>query len=233
MWKLYKRAVGVKRERNRDIDMKIKYVEELVGIPKKNIRFYEEQGLLAPVRAENGYREYGQADVDRLMQIKLLRKLGVPIEEIKRIFQGSIHQDDCLDRHLDELERQKENLAKMQAISEQIIGSHVTLQNLDTENYLNQVESMEKEGTSFMDVEKTDRRRKKLMGAIIPGIVMILILTASIAAIAWMNTIEKIPVIVNIILLGLPAIVIICIVAAIIGRMKEIKGGEEDEASKY
>ena len=213
--------------------MKIKYVEELVGITKKNIRFYEEQGLLAPDRAENGYREYGQADVDRLMQIKLLRKLGVPIEEIKRIFQGSIHLDDCLDRHLDELERQKENLAKMQAISEQIIASHVTLQNLDTDNYLNQVESMEKEGTSFMDVEKTDRRRKKLMGAIIPGIVMILILAASIAAIAWMNTIEKIPVIVNIILLGLPAIVIICIVAAIIGRMKEIKGGEEDEASKY
>ena len=213
--------------------MKIKYVEELVGITKKNIRFYEEQGLLAPDRAENGYREYGQADVDRLMQIKLLRKLGVPIEEIKRIFQGSIHLDDCLDRHLDELERQKENLAKMQVISEQIIASHVTLQNLDTENYLNQVESMEKEGTSFMDVEKTDRRRKKLMGAIIPGIVMIHILAASIAAIAWMNTIEKIPVIVNIILLGLPAIVIICIVAAIIGRMKEIKGGEEDEASKY
>lgn len=213
--------------------MKIKYVEELVGITKKNIRFYEEQGLLAPDRAENGYREYGQADVDRLMQIKLLRKLGVPIEEIKRIFQGSIHLDDCLDRHLDELERQKENLAKMQVISEQIIASHVTLQNLDTENYLNQVESMEKEGTSFMDVEKTDRRRKKLMGAIIPGIVMILILAASIAAIAWMNTIEQIPVIVNIILLGLPAIVIICIVAAIIGRMKEIKGGEEDEASKY
>ena len=213
--------------------MKIKYVEELVGITKKNIRFYEEQGLLAPDRAENGYREYGQADVDRLMQIKLLRKLGVPIEEIKRIFQGSIHLDDCLDRHLDELERQKENLAKMQAISEQIIASHVTLQNLDTDNYLNQVESMEKEGTSFMDVEKTDRRRKKLMGAIIPGIVMILILAASIASIAWMNTIEKIPVIVNIILLGLPAIVIICIVAAIIGRMKEIKGGEEDEASKY
>ena len=213
--------------------MKIKYVEELVGITKKNIRFYEEQGLLAPDRAENGYREYGQADVDRLMQIKLLRKLGVPIEEIKRIFQGSIHLDDCLDRHLDELERQKENLAKMQAISEQIIASHVTLQNLDTENYLNQVESMEKEGKSFMDVEKTDRRRKKLMGAIISGIVMILILAASIAAIAWMNTIEKIPVIVNIILLGLPAIVIICIVAAIIGRMKEIKGGEEDEASKY
>ena len=36
--------------------MKINQVEELVGITKKNIRFYEEQGLLNPDRdPENGY----------------------------------------------------------------------------------------------------------------------------------------------------------------------------------
>ena len=33
--------------------MKIKQVEELVGITSKNIRFYENQGLLTPERAEN------------------------------------------------------------------------------------------------------------------------------------------------------------------------------------
>ena len=42
--------------------MKIKQVEELVGITRKNIRFYEEQGLLNVERAENGYREYHTAD---------------------------------------------------------------------------------------------------------------------------------------------------------------------------
>ena len=51
----------------RGSSMKIKQVEELVGITRKNIRFYEEQGLLNVARAENGYREYHQADVDRLM----------------------------------------------------------------------------------------------------------------------------------------------------------------------
>ena len=56
--------------------MKIQQVEELVGISKKNIRFYEEQGLLRPGRAENGYRAYGQGDVRRLREIKLLRKLN-------------------------------------------------------------------------------------------------------------------------------------------------------------
>ena len=43
--------------------MKIKQVEELVGITRKNIRFYEEQGLLNVERAENGYREYHTADI--------------------------------------------------------------------------------------------------------------------------------------------------------------------------
>ena len=66
--------------------MKINEVEAQVGITKKNIRFYEEQGLLSPRRnADNGYREYGDEEVQILRRIKLLRKLGVPIEEIRRI----------------------------------------------------------------------------------------------------------------------------------------------------
>lgn len=61
--------------------MKINQVEELVGISKKNIRFYEDQGIISPERnSSNGYREYSLKDVDKLNKIKLLRRLGVPIE---------------------------------------------------------------------------------------------------------------------------------------------------------
>ena len=52
--------------------MKIKQVEELVGITRKNIRFYEEQGLLNVERAENGYREYHRADIARLQELSLI-----------------------------------------------------------------------------------------------------------------------------------------------------------------
>ena len=68
--------------------MKIKQVEELVGITRKNIRFYEDQGLLNVERAENGYREYHQEDVKRLQKIKLLRKVDISIEEMKQLFEG-------------------------------------------------------------------------------------------------------------------------------------------------
>ncbi|MBO4361003.1 MAG: MerR family transcriptional regulator, partial [Eubacteriaceae bacterium] len=54
--------------------MKINEVEQAVGITKKNIRFYEDQGLISPVRdPTNSYRIYSTADVDLLLKIKLLR----------------------------------------------------------------------------------------------------------------------------------------------------------------
>ena len=69
-----------------ETSMKISQVEELVGITKKNIRFYEDEGLLSPERdPENGYREYSLMDVDELMKIKFLRKLSVPLEDIRKV----------------------------------------------------------------------------------------------------------------------------------------------------
>ena len=47
--------------------MTIKEIEALSGLPRANIRYYESEGLIAPRRAENGYREYSQTDVDVLL----------------------------------------------------------------------------------------------------------------------------------------------------------------------
>ena len=74
--------------------MKINQVEELVGITKKNIRFYEDQGLLCPERnPENGYRDYTLRDVEQLKRVKLLRKLDVPCEQIRRVMAGLLAAD--------------------------------------------------------------------------------------------------------------------------------------------
>lgn len=214
--------------------MKIRYVEELVGMTKKNIRFYEEQGLLSVERAENGYREYGQEDVCRLKQVKLLRKLGISIEDIKRVFQGGLRLEDCLDRYSDALERQKENLSKLQSVSRQMINAHVTLQNLDADCYLEQIEKLEKEGEDFMDIERKDVRRKKRRGAMAAGLfVIIYIIFVTAAAIIWGFVDDTTPVGVLLAALILSAVVVTCVIVVLIRRMKEIEGGEEDEAAKY
>ena len=79
--------------------MKISQVEELVGITKKNIRFYEDEGLLSPERdPENGYREYSLMDVDELMKIKFLRKLSVPLEDIRKVQKKELSLSMCLEK---------------------------------------------------------------------------------------------------------------------------------------
>ena len=79
--------------------MKIQQAEELAGISKKNIRFYEKEGLLNVTRADNGYREYNLEDVNRLKLIKLLRKLDFPLETIRDIFEKTkqrLHNNEQL-----------------------------------------------------------------------------------------------------------------------------------------
>lgn len=55
----------------------------LSGVSARTLRFYEETGLLVPQRdLHNGYRRYGAADIDRLQEILLLRRLGVAVRDI-------------------------------------------------------------------------------------------------------------------------------------------------------
>ena len=190
--------------------MKIKQVEELVGITRKNIRFYEEQGLLNVERAENGYREYHTADIARLQEIKLFRKMDISIEEMRALFEKRKSLQFCLEQHLRELERRREGLVKMQEMCERLIAEHQSL-----------------------DIKKTDIRKKRRTGAIIGAVVMILLMGFVIGLMLWANTQDPIPTGLLIFLIAIPVVIIGGILAALAGRMKEIEGGEEDEASKY
>lgn len=49
------------------------------GVSRKTLRLYERHGLLvAPLRAENGWRAYGPAEMARLHQVLALEALGLP-----------------------------------------------------------------------------------------------------------------------------------------------------------
>ena len=213
--------------------MKIKQVEELVGITSKNIRFYENQGLLTPERAENGYREYHEQNIEALKKIKLLRKLGISVEEIRAVLNHSRSLEDCLEKHLTVLEKERENLSNMQRLSDAILRQRDSIDTLNTNEWLDEMEKLEKEGVDFVDVSKIDIRMKKKMGAVIGGAVMIVLMLAMIGFFLWANSQETLPVGVLIVFVGIPVIVIICIIVALRSRIKEIEGGEEDEAAKY
>lgn len=215
--------------------MKINEVEQVIGITKKNIRFYEEQGLLHPSRnSTNGYRDYSKEDVETLRQIKLLRKLGIPIEDIKRLQSRYLTLEDCLKRHLITLERESKNLESVQGFCQNILASDATLDTLPVEQLLSDMENMEIGGTRFMDIHKKDKKQKR-KNALIAAITAILVMSLPIILILWASATAGDPVPPGVIIL-FGAISLTCIIGTILAlreRFKEIEGGELDEASKY
>lgn len=143
------------------IGMKINEVEQKVGITKKNIRFYEQEGLLKPERnAQNGYREYSEEDLLLLQKIKLLRKLSVPIEEIRKIETGALTMEDALRRHRIYLEREQKNIQEMTLFCQMLMDGNERFSSMDALEYLEKMEHKEKEGASFMNVQLKDRKHK-------------------------------------------------------------------------
>ena len=71
--------------------MNAKKVEELTGISKRNLRFYEDRELIHPGRnPENDYREYSDEDVETLKLIRTLRMLDVLLTDVKRCIDGAV-----------------------------------------------------------------------------------------------------------------------------------------------
>lgn len=141
--------------------MRIKEVEARVGLSAKNIRFYEKEGLLAPRRqAGNGYRDYNEEDLSRLRRIKLLRKLDVPLEEIGAMLEGTLTLDEGMRRHLVVLESRQKNLDTARSFAPSWRKRPGLLAALDPEAALAQVARLEQKGVRFIDVQKTDRKRK-------------------------------------------------------------------------
>ncbi|MCW9035290.1 MAG: Cu(I)-responsive transcriptional regulator [Alphaproteobacteria bacterium] len=63
--------------------MNIGTVSKLSGVPAKTIRYYESVGLLPdPVRSENGYRTYGDQEVETLKFVQRSRKLGFKVKDV-------------------------------------------------------------------------------------------------------------------------------------------------------
>ncbi len=65
--------------------MNIGDASEQSGLPAKTIRYYEEIGLLAPMRAGNGYRDYSDNDVHRLRFVQRSRSLGFSVDECRQL----------------------------------------------------------------------------------------------------------------------------------------------------
>lgn len=217
--------------------MKINEVEAQVGITKKNIRFYEEQGLLSPRRnSENGYRDYGQEEVDILRQIKLMRKLGLPLEDIRQMQAGASTVADGMRRHLVTLEREKENLEQSMVLCRRLTQCTGKLQSLDAEALLDEMSQLEEQGATFQDKQTKDTKPRRYIGAFAAAAVMTAFLSMIIGVLVWAYLTDSadappLPLVV-LFILGLTT-AILMVLLALWQRVREISKGEIDDAKNY
>jgi DNA-binding transcriptional MerR regulator len=71
--------------------VRIGELAERTGVSRRLLRYYEEQRLITPSRALNGYREYGESHVDVVLQVKGLLDAGLPTRIIHQLL-------PCLDK---------------------------------------------------------------------------------------------------------------------------------------
>ena len=217
--------------------MKINEVEAAVGVTKKNIRFYEEEGLIQPRREPgNGYRSYSQEDVERLRRIKLLRKLDVPLAEIRTMLEGECSLAEGMFHQLERLNARRTDLEEAIRFCEQLKQEPGSLDELDVEQTLARLTAKEEQGVSFVNIEQVDRRAERIKGALVGAGLFTALMLLSMGIMAWAfstdpQEIPPWPLLA--VLFGIPAVCILGTLKVLVERIREIRKGEEDAYRNY
>ncbi len=100
--------------------MNISDVAARAGLPPKTIRYYEDVGLIQPLRAENGYRHFRESDLQTLAFLGRARSLGFSLDECRRLIALYRDRDRAsgdvkalAEGHLAEIDRKIEVLSAM------------------------------------------------------------------------------------------------------------------------
>ncbi|WP_084223772.1 MerR family transcriptional regulator [Kitasatospora cheerisanensis] len=95
--------------------MRIGELADRAGASPRLLRYYEEQGLLKPGRSANGYREYDEALVERVRQIRSLLESGLSTRTIREVLpclvDGQYHVRGATPETLAALEQEHRQLA--------------------------------------------------------------------------------------------------------------------------
>lgn len=102
--------------------MNIGDVASLSGLPAKTIRYYEDIGLVKPLRSTNGYRTFRESDAHKLAFLGRARALGFSIEDCRSLLalyddedRASAEVKEIAEQHLDRVDEKIAELTEMRA----------------------------------------------------------------------------------------------------------------------
>ena len=126
----------------------VKALADLAGVTPRTLRWYDQTGLLKPLRTtEAGYRLYGPKQLDRLQDILFYRELGLDLASIRTILDDpAFDRQAALQSHLTELKVRRARLDEL------ILTAQRTIDNI-------------KGGTKMTDQEKFEAFKRRVVAA--------------------------------------------------------------------
>ena len=141
--------------------MTIKEVEQYLEVPRATVRFYEKEGLIRPERGGNGYRDYSEADVERLRKIIVFRKLGMSLPDIEDVLDGAKPLSQAVEENIVNLEKQIEELKGALFVCHKLQEEKEEMETFEVEKYWNVIAEEEKRDNRFLDIAKDMVRFEK------------------------------------------------------------------------
>ena len=142
--------------------MKINELEDLLGVSKATVRYYEDQGLVTPQRTENGYREYSDEDVQLFQKIIVLRKLGLSMTELRDLIDGKAELDDVLSYNIEKLRTRQDEIASAIELCGKIKAEASDFSSIDSPKYLRHIYEDEQKGAHYAEAEEISVRQLNL-----------------------------------------------------------------------
>ncbi|QIE47738.1 Cu(I)-responsive transcriptional regulator (plasmid) [Pseudohalocynthiibacter aestuariivivens] len=110
--------------------MNIGDVAHRSGLPAKTIRYYEDIGLVKPLRSANGYRTFRESDMHKLAFLGRARALGFSIEDCRNLVKlyedtdrESAEVKQIAKEHLTRIDEKIAELTEMRATLATLINS--------------------------------------------------------------------------------------------------------------
>ena len=125
--------------------MNIKEIEERSGLTRANIRYYEKEGLLSPERRENRYRDYSEKDLDLLKKIRLMRELGISLEQIRRLIENPTDLKEIMCQRVQDMEKEVLELNDAATVCSEIQYEGVSFEGMETDRYFSRLQQLAKE----------------------------------------------------------------------------------------
>ena len=169
--------------------MTIKEVEEQTGLSRSNIRFYEKEKLIEPLRNDkNGYRDYSEKDIEFIKKIAYLRTLEISIEDIRCIICEKVSLVEIIEKQTATIQTQIEGLNKAKTMCERMLESgNVSFDELQVEKYVTDL-------NTYWDDNKTVFKLDSVSFLYIWGSLITWTIIASLCFIASLLSYTKLPV---------------------------------------